>query len=204
VMLKPNLLTKRIYSPHLLEQEEVKFKFPGFADLIIAFYTIYTLIMQIKTFENITEKIPEIVGLLFVYSVTFSVSTLHIVWRTTQLSESFKRGNQYRSIALLMIIVMAFLTGFLFKIPAIQGSMDNLLIARRLILWMCYPNAIILFLHTWLWLAHADFLNVWAKLRKNKGYYQFAGLDLSILSLLLLIAPYLSYFLNVSLVIRYS
>ncbi len=242
-MIEINLLSKLIYSPKQL-QNPPEFTFPGFADLVIAFFTIFVVIMQQNAMSEVFNTIPQLNGLLFIYSITFSVSTLYIAWRSSQLSTIMKNKMQYKvifpsfvSIAIIFIFLIIYLiptwsqllqetslldkcdsptraqcdivrdeeTKFsgdcytsganqwlkitLFEICPLEKG-KSMAVGRDLLIVIFIPNTILLFFHTWLWLASVDYHG---KGLKNVSFVDFV----------LLAPPYSSCLINILLIFSF-
>lgn len=195
-MWTPNLFSKKIYSTRLL-QSEPEYGFPGLPDLVIAFYTIFILIMQVDSISNVTRIICETTGFFFINSITFSILTLHILLRASQLSDHFKRKWQYKLIAPSLVAVIICLTLLLFWIPIRDAEHTNRMdIAYKFMIVLFVSNGVLLFFHTWLWLAHVDYFTM----IRNRNLLRVQA---SFLQLALLAAPYMSYLICVWILILY-
>ncbi len=180
--LRPNLHSKSIYSFEALEKPP-DFKFPGFADLIIAFFTIFTVIMQQGRVSKVIEDYPNINGLLFLYSITCSASTLHIAWRSMHLCQLVKKRLIYKFMLPSMVGVMGYFVWLLLYLIPHWSDLETADVAKKLLVNLFYPNFFVLIFHTWLLFAYEDFY--------SKGWK-----NLSSLSFVFLWAPYISAILN--------
>ena len=209
-MSKINLLSKSIYSSNLLEKDDVSYFFPGVPDLIIAFYTIFILIMQVDSISKVTTVFCETTGLFFINSITFSVLTLHILFRSQQLCDSIKIRMQYK-IILSILLVMGILTVLLFWIPNRNAvSESKIKVAYITLLLLFISNGLLLFFHTWLGFAFHDyyrhmiankmplsFLDLILKIQlaflKRSPTKNASSMKFSVGQVILLSAPYISY-----------
>jgi hypothetical protein len=154
-MIRPNLLSRSIFSKENLESPP-EFKFPGLVDIVISFFTIFIVIMQQGKISEVISKYPQLNGLLFLYSITCSVTVLYIARRTSQLSDFIKNTKRYKVILPFVLIVLAYFVALLtFVIPTWNDlNVDDIFF--RLLILLLYPNTILLFFHNWLWLASVD------------------------------------------------
>ncbi len=192
--IRPNLFSRSIFSLQKIKAPP-EFDFPGFTDLVISFYTIFTVIMQEQRINDITRTIPQVNALLFIYSITFSASTLLIARRALQLSDYIKSRIQYRVMFVAMVFVLAYFVFLLLVlIPYWENlKVEDIEVAKYLLVALSVPNSLLLFFHTWLWFAFNDFYSRrWQALLSETSFNK-----------VILVMPYVSYILNIILAFKY-